>query len=256
MPATTQPATTTPATTIPATTEPATTEPGCSRLATQDRYRTRSNETLLIPAPGVLGNDDACGGFAHLRSYTSHGELALFGDGSFSYTPTPGFSGVDSFTYSLEDVPPTCLTDGCGETDAELVTDDRAESNVAEVVITVERAHPSCLPAPQDDRYRVLNSSILQVRAAHSGVASNDALCGGTVRLVSAPTYGSLNLQPDGTFVYEPDHGFTGRDTFEYAVGPSVDGGQVGFAPAVASDGDVVGRVVIDVMPATLPQTR
>ena len=60
-----------------------------------------------IGAPGVLANDQD----PNLDPFTAvkqsdpaHGTLALYADGSFVYTPTPGYEGADSFTYLARDV--------------------------------------------------------------------------------------------------------------------------------------------------------
>jgi VCBS repeat-containing protein len=50
----------------------------------------------------VLGNDsdvDGDGLTAVLDQDVSHGGLTLNPDGSFSYTPEPGYTGPDSFQY-------------------------------------------------------------------------------------------------------------------------------------------------------------
>src|SRR5207248_491943 len=61
------------------------------------------NTSSLAPsAPGVLANDRNPGGAtltAVLVSSPTHGTLALNTDGSFTYTPTTGFTGIDNFTY-------------------------------------------------------------------------------------------------------------------------------------------------------------
>jgi O-glycosyl hydrolase len=64
-----------------------------------DAYSTASGQTLAEGAPGVLGND-VCGVTAALAAGPSHGSLALNADGSFEYSPDPGYSGTDSFTYT------------------------------------------------------------------------------------------------------------------------------------------------------------
>jgi hypothetical protein len=53
-------------------------------------------------------------------------------------------------------------------------------------------------------------------------VLSNDA--GGPLQLVSNtdPTHGSLTLNPDGSFNYVPQAGFTGTDSFTYTVANAV----------------------------------
>jgi hypothetical protein len=76
-----------------------------------DHYRARFGQTLQVRGDGVLGND-ALG--AHGRALTSggavvrhtapaHGSLTIGADGTFRYTPAPGFHGQDTFTYTASD---------------------------------------------------------------------------------------------------------------------------------------------------------
>jgi len=62
--------------------------------------------TVTQAAPGVLSNDsdvDGDGLTAVLDQGVSHGSLTLNADGSFSYTPDPGYTGPDSFQYHGSD---------------------------------------------------------------------------------------------------------------------------------------------------------
>jgi Esterase-like activity of phytase/Bacterial Ig domain len=78
-------------------------------------------------------------------------------------------------------------------------------------------------PAPRavPDSYSTPNTGTLAVDARH-GVLANDA--GGPLQLVSHtdPSHGSLVLNPDGSFNYVPQAGFTGTDTFTYTVANAV----------------------------------
>ncbi|HVV72924.1 MAG TPA: Ig-like domain-containing protein, partial [Verrucomicrobiae bacterium] len=74
--------------------------------AVGDNYTVASGATLTVPAPGVLTNDSLGAGSsltASLVGTASHGSLTLNGNGSFTYTPTAGYTGVDSFTYKVSD---------------------------------------------------------------------------------------------------------------------------------------------------------
>jgi hypothetical protein len=67
-----------------------------------DAYVAQFNTPLAIAAPGVLANDDSHGGgalTAALVSNVSNGTLNLAATGGFTYTPTTGFSGTDTFSY-------------------------------------------------------------------------------------------------------------------------------------------------------------
>jgi VCBS repeat-containing protein len=75
-------------------------------VAVPDTYTTDQDTVLNVAAPGVLGNDsdaDSDPLTAVLDLTTSNGTLNLNADGSFTYTPDPGFSGADGFTYHAND---------------------------------------------------------------------------------------------------------------------------------------------------------
>lgn len=73
--------------------------------AADDSY-TVTGSQLNVPAPGVLANDtDPEGNAFTVASNTppGNGSLVINADGSFAYTPNAGFTGTDSFTYTLSD---------------------------------------------------------------------------------------------------------------------------------------------------------
>jgi len=75
-------------------------------IAVGDAYTTTEDATLAVPAPGILENDGDVEDdplSAVLVDDVAHGELALRLDGSFVYTPTRGYIGLDSFTYRAHD---------------------------------------------------------------------------------------------------------------------------------------------------------
>jgi hypothetical protein len=75
-------------------------------LAMSDHFTTTEDVPLDVAAPGVLANDDDPDGnslLAILDGDTMSGTLELRLDGSFVYTPSTGFSGVDTFTYHAYD---------------------------------------------------------------------------------------------------------------------------------------------------------
>ncbi len=80
--------------------------------ATGDAYPTDQDKPLDVGAPGVLGNDkdpdnswdaNADQLTAALASGPAHGTLTLNANGSFHYTPNLGYSGNDSFSYTVSD---------------------------------------------------------------------------------------------------------------------------------------------------------
>lgn len=74
--------------------------------AAPNAYSTTLDRALTVAAPGVLDNDGDVDGddlTAALANGPGHGNLTLNPDGSFTYTPAPGFSGSDAFTYRADD---------------------------------------------------------------------------------------------------------------------------------------------------------
>jgi uncharacterized delta-60 repeat protein len=90
--------------------------------ARDDNYAVDENGTLTVAAPGVLATDSDPAGLpltAHLVSAPTNGSLTLNSDGSFTYTPTTGFFGTDSFTY--------------------VANNGTVDSNIATVTLTVDQ---------------------------------------------------------------------------------------------------------------------
>ncbi|MGI0485065.1 beta strand repeat-containing protein [Pantanalinema rosaneae CENA516] len=158
---------------------------------------TNPGEILTIAAPGILSNDTDVDGdplTAVLGSGPANGTLTLLPDGSFTYTPNAGFTGVDTFTYRAND----------GTLDS---------ANLATVTIQVNAP-----PIANNNTYSTGNAAALSIPAG-TGVLSNDSDLEGSVltaTIVDNPTSGTVTLNPDGSFVYTPNTGFTGTDTFTY----------------------------------------
>ena len=169
-------------------------------VAADDDYPTRLNTLLTVGAPGLRANDaDADGDplAVVVVSGPANGTLAPNADGSFTYTPAPGFVGTDTFTYRT--------TDPAG-----------AASGLATVSLRV--LPPNGRPvAAGDDAYTVAAGGVLDVPAG--GVLANDTGSGTgplTAAVVSGPANGTLTLYPDGSFTYVPGPGFAGTDSFDY----------------------------------------
>jgi hypothetical protein len=80
--------------------------PNLPPVAVDDAYTTTRDMILEISAPGVLENDhDPDMDPLAVMTYNlpASGTLVLESDGSFRYTPTLGFVGIDCFTYYAYD---------------------------------------------------------------------------------------------------------------------------------------------------------
>jgi hypothetical protein len=75
-------------------------QPAGALQARSDAYLLSAGHALNA-RESVLGNDN--GGPVTIASHTdpAHGTLSLNSDGTFRYSPAPGFTGVDSFTYTV-----------------------------------------------------------------------------------------------------------------------------------------------------------
>ncbi len=146
----------------------------------------------------VLGNDSDADGDALVITSVTQGLSGSAGNNgtSVSYTPNPDFFGSDSFTYTV--------TDGNGN----FVT--------ATVNVTVTNVNDA--PVANDDSYSMNQDATLNVAAP--GVLGNDtdADPGDTLNstVVTFPANGTLAPNADGSFMYTPNPGFTGVDTFTY----------------------------------------
>jgi hypothetical protein len=164
---------------------------------TPDAYATRRSTQKTVTAPGVLANDvDPNGDPITVKSVTqpSHGTVTHSSDGAFTYTPTSGFEGTDTFTY--------------------IAGDPVLNAPATTVTMTVGSA-PTVGP---DGPYRTPVDTPLVVNA-EDGVLVNDADADGdavTAHVLTDPTHGSLLLAADGGLEYTPDPGFEGVDSFTY----------------------------------------
>jgi len=119
--------------------------------------------------------------------------------GEFTYTPPAGFTGDDSFVYTICD------------------TGNPALCDTAVVVITVVDNQANITLANDDAFYNNTCDSIL------GNVLENDSDPeGDTQTVTTTPVKGVENgllvLNTDGTFTYTPNAGFTGTDSFVYSV--------------------------------------
>ncbi len=75
-------------------------------VAVDDQFTLVAEDTIHVAAPGLVANDSDADGDAlsvTLVSGPANGTLSLNADGSFSYTPNPGYVGNDRFTYQVDD---------------------------------------------------------------------------------------------------------------------------------------------------------
>ena len=168
--------------------------------------------TVVDPATGVAATT------AVTIPTTGGGTVVINPDGSYEYTPATGFTGEDTFDYTIIDT--------FGKTDDAIVSIEVRDTNEP-----VDPADPTTFnntpPEATDDSFNVATDQPLS-----SSVMSNDTdpdgdvitIADGTGVEATAPQTitttegGTVTLNPDGTFTYTPPTGFIGEDTFDYSI--------------------------------------
>jgi VCBS repeat-containing protein len=126
--------------------------------------------------------------------WTGIGSFSIGSDGSISYTPTPGFAGTDSFTYTI--------------------TNGHAYST-ASVNITVDAIQA---PSVQDQSYSMNQYDTLSGGGLLTGVSDPNGLAFWLVATSGPTPNGSVSIGSDGSFTYTPNGSFSGTDTFSFTV--------------------------------------
>ncbi len=152
------------------------------------------NTPMNTPYSGsVAGNDSVPAGSSFAQtSNPANGSVVFNANGSYTYTPAPGFSGADVFTYQACKPAP-----------------NQTECATATVTITVG------VDAVPD-----FASTTPNTPTSGTSVATNDLYAAGsTFSVVTPPSNGNVVLTPaTGAYVYTPNGGFTGTDSFLYRV--------------------------------------
>ena len=166
--------------------------------AVADSYEVTPGEVFNLPGlVGLLINDqnpDEADLTAVLADNVGDGSLTLSPDGGFTYDPG-GFFGTTTFSYRA--------------------SDGVSESAPATVTLIVNSA-----PMTADDAYSVDEDGDLTVNAAE-GLLANDVDREGdslTLELLTEPQHGSLTVEQDGSFQYQPFTNFFGEDSFTYLL--------------------------------------
>jgi VCBS repeat-containing protein len=171
-----------------------------------------TDQDTPVTTGNVLGNDsDVEGDVLYVDSYDDSATLGLVtdhGDGTFGYDPNGAFDWLsegeqanDAFAYTA--------ADGNGGSDTATVT----------IVITGFND----APVPLEDSYTT--DEDLPLVVAVPGVLGNDTDVDGdalTALALTDPAHGTLLMNLDGSFTYNPDENYFGPDSFTYEVSDGV----------------------------------
>jgi gliding motility-associated-like protein len=117
------------------------------------------------------------------------------GDTCFTYTPDPGFIGIDTVTV--------------------VVCDNAGACDTVTVIIDVTPLNPNDPPIAVDDTANTVMGTAITV-----SILDNDSDPNGDPLTVSSADagHGTVVINGDGTITYTPDSGFCGTDTITYTV--------------------------------------
>ena len=162
----------------------------------------------------VLANDsDADGDPLTVTAVTapSNGTAVINADNTITYTPDAGFTGADSFTYTVS---------------------DGTDSDTATATVTVSPPGNTAPAASDDSAAAAHDTAVVLDVLANDSDADGDPL---TVTAVTAPSNGTAVINADNTITYTPDAGFTGADSFTYTVSDGTDSDTATATVTVAS---------------------
>ena len=180
-------------------------------VAANDHYTLIENQTFVadnsaVGRMSILNNDsdldtgDELSIITNFVRSVAHGTLNMGADGTFTYIPTPGYYGTDSFIYQITDL----------------------QGNTAQAGGTFTITRSNEVPIAITDDYALTEDSLFSADTAN-GLLGNDSdvdLDPITVDSTpaQAPINGQLTLETDGSFVYIPNANFAGSDSFSYLV--------------------------------------
>lgn len=147
----------------------------------------------------VTANDiGITGSPARMLKAPSAGRATLSAGGNLTYTPSPGFAGIDHLVYEICDTqnPPVC-----------------SAATVFLVVLPQKQG-----PVAQRDTFIVTERTIFTGLVSGNDMDFNGGSLSWTALPGNLPQNGKLTLRPDGSFDYAPQHGFLGFDRFQYRV--------------------------------------
>lgn len=186
---------------------PATTVENNKPIAADDATETYLNTVVVIKVkandvdPDPTGTPNGTLGTPTKLTNPTNGTVVLNPDGTFAYTPSTGFIGKDTFTYSICDngTPSLCDT-----------------ATVTITVLPTPLAGNKPPVALDDANTTLMNTPVNGTVATNDFDPDNNTPL--TFTRVNAPTNGTVVFNADGSYTYTPTTGFVGSDVFTYKI--------------------------------------
>jgi large repetitive protein len=187
-------------------------------VAQEDTKTTDEDTPLIFPSSDLVANDNK--GAANESGQTlrvtavsnaTHGTVSLASEGgNITFTPATDFNGQATFDYRV------CDNGSPNECSVETAT----------VNVTVNAVNDA--PVAVGDSYNTNEDTVLNV--AVPGVLANDSDVDSanlTAVLVSSTSHGSVTLNANGSFSYNPANNYNGSDSFTYKANDGTDSSNV-----------------------------
>ena len=170
-------------------------------IAEDDMGVVETGNTLVLD---LVANDSDLDGAVipstlRLMSLPQGGQVELLGGGNVHYTPDIAFSGIDTFTYVVDD-------------------NDGKSSNVAVVQILVAAGEPRGLPPVAQDDQATSDGNQISIGILGNDLDADGLLVPESVEVVQSPMNGAVESAEGGAILYAPNPGFAGVDRFSYSV--------------------------------------
>ncbi len=180
-------------------------------IATTDHYSLQENQVFVTDnsSPNTLSvlSNDSDGDdpqsltvSGNIVEQPQNGVLAMNADGTFSYTPTSGYYGVDSFVYTVSD----------------------AQGNSAQAGVRLVVNRTNTTPIAVEDNYSLDEDTTFSADSV-AGLLRNDFDAdfdpiSVNTSVLQQPLNGTVAVSADGSFSYTPVANFSGTDSFQYEV--------------------------------------
>ncbi len=177
-------------------------------LAVNDTVSTLQNSGIIV---NVLANDIGTDiSVLDIGVDPTDGTVIINTDGTISYIPNPGFSGIDLFTYTITDATGTIS----------------AASVIVEVISTGNEV------IAIDDATTTLINTPINIIVLLNDIGTNLGIFGIPIE----PTNGTATINIDNSITYTPNLGFVGTDEFTYLVEDEFGNGALAVVSILVSD--------------------
>jgi hypothetical protein len=132
--------------------------------------------------------------FQGITTQPQHGTLQIYNTGTYTYRPTYGYVGSDSFTYTICDSHSACSTG------------------------TVNMTAVNQAPVANTDNYTVHTTKLFSPHGNDTDPDGDSV----SFQSISQPQHGTLTPYSTGTYTYRPVYGYVGLDSFTYTIKDSL----------------------------------